>query len=67
MSRIGKLPIALEKGVKATLADGILKARRTQGQARDQVHPGFMFDITDGQIDGEAAGRRARTSAPSTV
>ena len=50
MSRIGKLPIVLEKGVKATLGDGTLKLEGPKGKLQTRVHPGFELDISDTQI-----------------
>ena len=39
MSRIGRLPVVLEKGVKATLADGQLKLEGPKGKLEIRVHP----------------------------
>jgi large subunit ribosomal protein L6 len=50
MSRIGRLPVVLEKGVKATLADGTLKLEGPKGKLEMRVHPGFTVEIRDSQI-----------------
>jgi len=63
MSRIGKLPIALEKGVKATLGPDTLKLEGPKGKLQTRVHPGFEIDISDTQIivkrPGDTANERA--------
>ena len=63
MSRIGKLPIALNKGVKATLADGSLKLEGPKGKLETRVHPGFAIEIDDSKIvvkrPGDSANERA--------
>ena len=58
MSRIGKLPIALEKGVKATLGDGTVSSSKgPKGKLETRVHPGFVIDISRLADRGEAPGR----------
>ena len=63
MSRIGKLPIALDKGVKATLGENSLKLEGPKGKLETRVHPGFVIDISDSQIvvkrPGDSANERA--------
>jgi large subunit ribosomal protein L6 len=56
MSRIGRLPVVLEKGVKATLADGVLKVEGPKGKLETRVMPGFTFDIGEGRIDVKRPG-----------
>ncbi|MGH7842151.1 MAG: 50S ribosomal protein L6 [Candidatus Binataceae bacterium] len=64
MSRIGRLPIVLEKGVKATLADGAFKVEGPKGKLETRVEPGFTFDISERQVvvkrPGDSSGERAR-------
>ena len=50
MSRIGKLPVPLEKGVKATLGGDKLRLEGPKGQLETRVHPGFVIDINDSTI-----------------
>jgi large subunit ribosomal protein L6 len=50
MSRIGRLPVVLEKGVKATIEDGTFKVEGPKGKLATRILPGFMFDLSDGQI-----------------
>jgi large subunit ribosomal protein L6 len=63
MSRIGKLPIALDKGVKATLHDGVFKMEGPKGKLETRVAPGYTFAITDGRIEvkrpGDSSNERA--------
>lgn len=64
MSRIGKLPIALTKGVKATLANGSFKMEGPKGKLETPVEPGFTFEITENQVlvkrPGDSSDERAR-------
>jgi large subunit ribosomal protein L6 len=63
MSRIGKLPVVLDKGVKATLADGMIRLEGPKGKLEARVHPGFTLAIEGGKIavkrPGDAAEERA--------
>jgi large subunit ribosomal protein L6 len=56
MSRIGKLPIPLEKGVKAQLADGTLKVEGPKGKLQLGVPPRFVVDINDSRIEVKRPG-----------
>ena len=63
MSRVGKVPIVLDKGVKATLHDGILKVEGPKGKLETRVAAGYTFEISDGQVvvkrPGDTSGERA--------
>src|SRR6267143_1994270 len=50
MSRIGRLPIHLDKTVKASVAGDTVKAEGPKGKLELKLHPGFSVEITDGQI-----------------
>jgi large subunit ribosomal protein L6 len=50
MSRIGKLPIALDPGVKAALAGGKIRLEGPNGKLEARIHPGFTVEIADNQI-----------------
>src|SRR6266436_9137591 len=50
MSRIGRMPIVLEKGVKATLEDGRIKLEGPKGKLETKIHPGMTVEISDGRI-----------------
>jgi large subunit ribosomal protein L6 len=51
MSRIGRMPVVLEKGVKATLADGTLKVEGPKGKLETRLMPGFTLQINDSRIE----------------
>src|ERR1700687_4179315 len=63
MSRIGKLPIVLDKGVKATLADGTLILEGPKGKLETRVPRGFVVEIDDSKMvvkrPGDTANERA--------
>ncbi len=50
MSRIGKLPITLDKTVKANLAAGVIKVEGPKGKLEMKVPAGFDVQIKDGEI-----------------
>jgi large subunit ribosomal protein L6 len=56
MSRIGKLPVVLEKGVKAALVDGVLKVEGPKGKLETRIMPGFIVDIGEGRIEVKRPG-----------
>ena len=45
MSRIGRLPVKLEKGVKAELSGTTLKVEGPKGKLGHQLPPGFTVEI----------------------
>jgi large subunit ribosomal protein L6 len=50
MSRIGKKPIAVPKGVTVKVMDGAVEVKGPKGQLR-QAHPaGINFELADGQL-----------------
>ena len=57
MSRIGKKPITLPKGVTAKVVDGAVEVQGPKGKLRQAVPPGINFELADGHL-------HARTSAP---
>ena len=50
MSRIGKLPIHLDKSVKASIAGGVIKVEGPKGKLELKLHPGFAAEIKDSAI-----------------
>jgi large subunit ribosomal protein L6 len=50
MSRIGKKPIAVPKGVTVKVADGAVEVKGPKGQLRQIVPPGINFELADGQL-----------------
>jgi large subunit ribosomal protein L6 len=50
MSRIGKLPVVLDKGVKATLGDRHIRLEGPKGKLEMETPEGFGVELKDGQI-----------------
>ena len=50
MSRIGKKPIPLPKGVKVTLAHGALEIQGPKGKLRPVLPPGIAFHVSDTEL-----------------
>lgn len=50
MSRIGKMPVMLDKGVKATLNDSIFRIEGPKGKLETRVMPGYTFEFGDDQV-----------------
>ena len=47
MSRIGKKPIALPKGVTVKVVDGALDVQGPKGKMRQATPPGITFAVAD--------------------
>ncbi|HZO81969.1 MAG TPA: 50S ribosomal protein L6 [Candidatus Binataceae bacterium] len=64
MSRIGRLPVNLDKGVKAQLAGDTLEVEGPKGKLALKVPPRFAVEIKDSQIQvkrpGDSQDERAR-------
>jgi large subunit ribosomal protein L6 len=56
MSRIGRLPVTLEKGVKAQIAGDLLKVEGPKGKLELKVPPGFVLKMSDSQIEVKRPG-----------
>jgi len=50
MSRIGKKPITLPKGVTVKVVDGALDVQGPKGKMRQATPPGIMFAVADGVL-----------------
>ena len=50
MSRIGKKPIPVPKGVQVTLKDGLVEVKGPKGQLTQALPPGVTVVLEDGQI-----------------
>jgi large subunit ribosomal protein L6 len=50
MSRIGKKPIELPKGVKLEVKDGIVSVQGPKGQLERPLLAGMELEMTDGQV-----------------
>ncbi len=50
MSRIGKKPIPIPKGVTVTVADGAVEVKGPKGMLRQPFPPGITFEVQDGHV-----------------
>ena len=50
MSRIGKKPIPVPKGVEVTLTDGLVEVKGPKGQLAQTLPPGVIVALEDGNI-----------------
>ncbi|MBP5259198.1 MAG: 50S ribosomal protein L6 [Paludibacteraceae bacterium] len=50
MSRIGKLPISLPKGVTVTVADSVVTVKGPKGELKQSINPAIEVKVEDGQI-----------------
>jgi len=50
MSRVGRKPIAIPKGVKVAIADSELQIQGPQGKLQSPVPPGISFEITGAEL-----------------
>ncbi len=50
MSRIGRLPVKLEKGVKAQVQGDTIKIEGPKGKLEMKVQPGFTVEIKDSEL-----------------
>lgn len=50
MSRIGKMPVNMPKGVTITLADETVSVKGPKGTLSQVVHPDMQIDIEDGVL-----------------
>ena len=55
MSRIGKKPIALPKGVTAQVSEGAVEVKGPKGSLRQVLPPGILFELADGQLKATTA------------
>ncbi len=63
MSRIGRLPVVLDKGVKATVIGQTIKFEGPKGKLEMNLAPGFSVEVKDSRLlvkrPGDDAGSRA--------
>ena len=55
MSRIGKKPITIPKGVTAKVVDGAVELQGPKGKLRQAVPPGINFELADGHLFAKAS------------
>jgi large subunit ribosomal protein L6 len=56
MSRIGKKPITIPKGVTAKVIDGAVELQGPKGKLRQAVPPGVNFELADGHLHAKTSG-----------
>jgi large subunit ribosomal protein L6 len=63
MSRIGRLPVKLDKGVKAQLAGDTIKVEGPKGKLELKLTPGYAVEVKDSELvvkrPGDTAQQRA--------
>lgn len=50
MSRIGKAPITIAKGVEVSFSNGVFKAKGPKGELSQEIDPAISINIADGQV-----------------
>jgi large subunit ribosomal protein L6 len=55
MSRIGKKPIAIPKGVTVKVVDGAVDVQGPKGKMRQAFPPGINFELADGHLKARRA------------
>jgi large subunit ribosomal protein L6 len=55
MSRIGKKPIAIPKGVTVKVVDGAVDVQGPKGKMRQAFPPGINFELADGHLKATRA------------
>lgn len=60
MSRIGKKPIPVPKGVQVTLKDGLVEVKGPKGQLAQTLPPGVSVALEDGQIVASVGDERGQ-------
>jgi large subunit ribosomal protein L6 len=55
MSRIGKKPITIPKGVTAKVVDGAVELQGPKGKLRQAVPPGINFELADEHLHAKAS------------
>jgi large subunit ribosomal protein L6 len=63
MSRIGKMPVKLEKGVKASLSGDRLKLEGPKGKLELKLDPRYQVEIKDSQVEVKRPGEESEVRA----
>ena len=50
MSRIGKKPVAIPKGVAVTLKECVVAVKGPKGELTEKVHPDILVEVKDKQV-----------------
>lgn len=63
MSRVGRMPVPLDKGVKVALMDGVCRVEGPKGKLETRVAPTIQVEVADGNVvvkrSGDTSGERA--------
>jgi len=51
MSRVGRSPIAIPKGVTVTVKDGLVTAKGPKGELKLNINPNFQVENNDGKLE----------------
>ena len=62
MSRIGKLPVPLDKGVKATIAGRLVRLEGPKGKLEMEVPAGFNVEVEDSVLTVKRPGEAAASA-----
>lgn len=50
MSRIGKAPVTIAKGVEVSFSDGMLKVKGPKGELQQEIDPAISVSIDNGEV-----------------
>jgi large subunit ribosomal protein L6 len=50
MSRIGKAPVTIAKGVEVSFGDGMLKVKGPKGELQQEIDPSISVSIDNGEV-----------------
>src|ERR1700687_317406 len=62
MSRIGRLPVILDKGVKAQLAGDTFKVEGPKGKLELKIPPRFVVEMSDSRIEVKRSGDKQQVT-----
>jgi large subunit ribosomal protein L6 len=63
MSRIGKIPVKVPKGVKVTFADNVMTVEGPKGKLKQKYHPVIAFQDNGGEIIVSRSNEEKQTMA----
>lgn len=50
MSRVGKKPVTIPKGVSVSFKDGLLKVKGPKGELAETIHPNIGVEVKDSEV-----------------
>jgi large subunit ribosomal protein L6 len=63
MSRIGKKPVGIPKGVSVSFEEGIVRMKGPKGELSQRIHPELKISLTEGELTVERPSEEARHRA----